>query len=260
MSLRVEIFGQGERLILLHGWGMNGGIFHPLAHALAERFAVHCVDLPGHGGSDFVDLQSAENPLGAIVAELAAQFSEPISLCGWSLVGQIALHWAATFPQQINKLILVASTPCFTARDDWSCGMAPETLQQFAEELENNPAATLRRFLSLQVRGTDNERELLQCLRANLATQKEPVLAALRAGLAILRDADLRLTLANIQQSTLIIAGERDKLTPATASVFMAENLPNAQLSLIDAAAHAPFLSHQAQVVQQLNTFLKPKT
>jgi pimeloyl-[acyl-carrier protein] methyl ester esterase len=259
MSLRVEIFGQGEPLVLLHGWGMNGGIFHPLAHALAENFKVYCVNLPGHGGRDFVEPQSAENPLDAIVADLAAQFSEPISLCGWSLGGQIALHWAATFPQQINKLILIASTPCFTARDDWPYGMAPETLQQFAEELENNPAATLRRFLSLQVRGTDNERELLQRLRANLAIQKEPDLAALRTGLAILREADLRLTLAKIQQATLIIAGERDKLTPPTASIFMAENLPNAQLALIEAAAHAPFLSHQAQIVEQLTPFLKSK-
>jgi len=260
MSLHIDVFGQGEPLVLLHGWGMNGGIWHELAQSLAEQFTVYCVDLPGHGGSDFVDLPANENCLNAIVSDLAAQFSEPVSLCGWSLGGQIALQWAATFPQQIKKLVLLASTPCFTSRDDWSCGMASETLQQFAAELENNPAATLRRFLSLQVRGTDNERELLQRLRANLATQNEPSLGALRTGLAILREADLRLTLANIPQATLIIAGERDKLTPASASIFMAENLPNAQLLLIEAAAHAPFLSHPVQVIAQLSAFLKAET
>lgn len=256
MRLRVEVSGQGEPLVLLHGWGMNGGIWHELAQSLASQFTVYCVDLPGHGGSDFVDIRPDENPLDVMVAALAAQFSEPVSVCGWSLGGQIALHWAAAFPQQIKKLVLLASTPCFAARDDWGCGMAPETLQQFAEELENNPAATLRRFLSLQVRGADNERELLQRLRANLASQNEPSLAALRAGLAILRDADLRLTLAKIQQPTLIIAGQRDKLTPSRASIFMAENLPNAQLALIETAAHTPFLSHQTLCLLYVTTFL----
>lgn len=257
MNLHVDIFGQGQPLVLLHGWGMNGGIWHEVAHALAEQFTVYCVDLPGHGGSDFTDLSANENSLDALVATLAARFPKPISVCGWSLGGQIALQWAATFPQQINKLILVASTPCFTTRNDWHYAMAAETLQQFSEELENNPSATLRRFLSLQVRGTDNERELLQRLRANLATQNEPSLAALRAGLAILRDADLRSTLAEIQQQTLVIAGERDKLTPPSASIFMSENLPSAKLVLIETAAHAPFLSHQGQVVEQLSAFLK---
>ena len=39
-------------------------------------------------------------------------------------------------------------------------------------------------------------------------------MAALRAGLDILRDADLRGELPDIKQPALVIAGERDKLTP----------------------------------------------
>jgi pimeloyl-[acyl-carrier protein] methyl ester esterase len=234
---------------------MNGGIWHALAQVLAENFTLYCVDLPGHGGSDFDPQQSIENPFDGMVAVLAAQFSKPISLCGWSLGGQIAMQWAAKYPQQITKLILVASTPCFTTREDWSCGMAPEILQQFAEDLENNPATTLRRFLSLQVRGTDNERELLQGLRANLATQNEPSLFALRAGLAILRELDLRPTISSILQPTLIIAGERDKLTPFDASVYLAKSMANAQIVTIKGAAHAPFLSHQAECAAAMLDF-----
>ena len=51
--------------------------------------------------------------------------------------------------------------------------------------------------------------------------------AALRAGLDILRDVDLRGELQHIKQPTLIIAGERDKLTPPEASHYLAQTMPS---------------------------------
>ncbi|MGL4477189.1 MAG: pimeloyl-ACP methyl ester esterase BioH, partial [Aeromonas veronii] len=31
MSISVEQFGQGPDLVLLHGWGMNGAVWHGIA-------------------------------------------------------------------------------------------------------------------------------------------------------------------------------------------------------------------------------------
>ena len=187
---------------------------------------------------------------------MAAQFSEPLTVCGWSLGGQVALHWAAREPEKIKRLVLVASTPCFAERDDWPFGMARATLQQFAAELEKNHAATLRRFLVLQMRGSEGERELLANLRELLFSRGEPHPDALRGGLEILRDADLRGALPEIRQPTLAIAGERDKLTPPEASHYLAQTLPNARVVEIEGAAHAPFLSHPQIFIQHLKSFL----
>ena len=49
--MHIEIHGDGPDLVLIHGWAMHGGIFAPLLDALAARFRVHLVDLPGHGCS-----------------------------------------------------------------------------------------------------------------------------------------------------------------------------------------------------------------
>ena len=198
----------------------------------------------------------AHPALGAIVDKLAAQFSEPLTVCGWSLGGQVALHWAAREPEKIKRLVLVASTPCFAERDDWPFGMARATLQQFAAELEKNHTATLRRFLALQVRGSEGERELLANLRELLFSRGEPHPDALRGGLEILRDADLRGALPEIRQPTLVIAGERDKLTPPEASHYLAQTLPNARMVEIEGAAHAPFLSHPQIFIRHLKSFL----
>jgi pimeloyl-[acyl-carrier protein] methyl ester esterase len=252
MGLHVEVSGQGEAVLLLHGWGMHGGVWEDVAARLAHEFTVHCVDLPGHGASELSGAFTLEH----VVAQLDAQFTEPVNVVGWSLGGIIAQQWAAHAPQKIRRQVLVASTPCFANRADWHYGMPPETLALFASELEQNFSATLRRFLALQVRGSENERELLQRLREKLLSRGEPALAALRGGLAILRDADLRLLLPRLMLPTLVIAGERDQLTPPAASHYLADVLPRAKLVEIAGAAHAPFLSHAELFVEQLIPFL----
>ncbi|MBU0689274.1 MAG: pimeloyl-ACP methyl ester esterase BioH [Gammaproteobacteria bacterium] len=252
MRLHVEVTGQGKPLVMLHGWGMHGGIWGDTVTHLAQEFTVHNVDLPGHGASKL----QGEFTLDEVVAILDAQFDQPVTVLGWSLGGIIAQHWAARVPQKIERLILMASTPCFTQRADWLCGMASETLQQFAVELEKNHVATLRRFLALQVRGSENERELLAALRAQLFSRGELDLTALQGGLDILRDADLRGQAADIMQPTLVIAGQRDKLTPLGASKYLGQVMPNARVVEVAGAAHAPFLSHTETVVEHIKKFL----
>jgi pimeloyl-[acyl-carrier protein] methyl ester esterase len=252
MNLHVEKIGKGKPLVLLHGWGMHGGVWTDVAQKLAADYCVHCVDLPGYGASNAAVAESID----AIVQTVSAQFDDAVDVCGWSLGGQIALRWAASKAEQVQKLILVASTPCFTQREDWQWGMAAEVLQKFAEELEQNHAATLRRFISLQLRGSENERELLALLRERLFARGEPDMAALRVGLNILRDVDLRSELAQIKQPALIIAGERDKLTPPEASQHMAQAMSSAQCIEVKGAAHAPFLSHPEIFEQSVRRFL----
>lgn len=256
MSLHIETHGKGEPLLLIHGWGMHGGVWGGIVPRLTEQFCVYVVDLPGHGRSP----ASGDGDLESIVHALAAEFSAPLNVCGWSLGGQIALRWAAQCPEQVRSLVLLCSTPCFVEQEDWLFGMAEKTLRQFATELEKNYVSTLRRFLALQVRGSEHERELLSQLRASLFAHGEPDLGSLRSGLEILRCADLRRQLPKITQPTLALAGERDKLTPPEASYYLAQSLPNAQVIEIDGAAHAPFLSHPEIVAQLLGRFIQPQS
>lgn len=252
MRLHIEVNGTGRQLVMLHGWGMHGGIWSDLAARLADTFEVHNVDLPGHGASELQGPFALED----IVARLDAQFERPVMVLGWSLGGIIAQHWAVTSPRKVERLILMASTPCFTAREDWLFGMSAEILQQFAAELEKSHAATLRRFLALQVRGSEHERELLVTLREQLFSRGEPDVSALRGGLDILRDADLRGQLPALTQPTLTIAGQRDKLTPPEASYYLAQVMPHARVVEVAGAAHAPFLSHTETVIQHMKNFL----
>lgn len=275
--------GSGVPLLLIHGWGMHGGMWSGAAKRLAQNFRVMAVDLPGHGysqfrspargeseareakpdggeGSDLATLsRERERVLGfldSIVDELSAQFDGSLAVCGWSLGGQVALRWALRYPQQVGRLVMVASTPCFVRLDDWKYALSVEILEEFAVNLQHHYALTLKRFLALQVRGGEQEREWLTVLRDALFSRGEPDLSALQSGLDILRSCDLRGALPEVKQAVLVLVGERDTLIPQQASQYLASRIPKGQLATIKGAAHAPFLSHPDEFVNHIVNFL----
>ncbi len=262
MSLHVDHYeytgsdNSGTPLLLIHGWGMHGGMWSGVAEKLAQHSDVYAVDLPGHGFSVDQPCLTSAATLDAIVDELSAQFDTPLYVCGWSLGGQIALRWAMRYPQQVERLVTVAGTPSFVRRAGWFHALSAEILQEFADNLQHHYVLTLKRFLVLQVRGGEQEREWLSVLRNGLFSRGEPDLSALQAGLEILRGSDLRSALQGIGQAVLVLAGERDTLIPLQASQYLANNISNARLAVIKGAAHAPFLSHPDEFVRHVVNFL----
>jgi pimeloyl-[acyl-carrier protein] methyl ester esterase len=243
------------RLVLLHGWGLNGAVFETLARQLEAGFEVRCLDLPGHGqsGADVAVLEHGIDALAAkLAADLAAEASGPLQLLGWSLGGMAALAMAARDPQSIARLTLVATTPCFVARDDWTHGLAPAVLEDFATQLRADYRRTVHEFLELQVRGSAQAAGTLQQLQQSLDAQGSATPRALAAGLELLRSVDLRPRLAHVNMPTLVIGGQYDRVTPPGAGRALAAALPQAEYREIARAGHAPFLSHAETVAAWL--------
>jgi pimeloyl-[acyl-carrier protein] methyl ester esterase len=254
MTCHIESTGSGPDLVLIHGWGMHGGLWEDTAEALRDRFRVHRVDLPGHGLSPYSPIAGA--PLAAMAEAILRVAPATATWVGWSLGGLICQWAAAHHPRRLERLVLVASTARFTQAADWPHGMAPAVLEQFANELEQDYRGTLNRFLGLQVRGSERAREDLRRLRRCLFEHGEPDPRALRAGLEILRHADLREELAAIRQPVLMIMGDRDTLIPVSAGTRMWQRLADGHLEVLTGAGHAPFLSHAEDFVGVLSGFL----
>jgi pimeloyl-[acyl-carrier protein] methyl ester esterase len=239
--------GSGPDLVLVHGWGMHGGIWGDLPARLAMHFRVTTLDLPGHGRSREVNSDLSLATLTERVAELCP--AAAIWL-GWSLGGLIALNAALRHPQKVAKLVLVGATPKFVQAPDWPHAMPREVFADFAGGFAQDYRATLLRFLSLQVGGDDSARALLKQLRSEMFAHGEPQPAALAAGLAILEQTDLRARLAEIRVPALVVHGSHDRLAPPAAGAYLGAQLPNARFLRIDGAGHAPFLSHAALLAE----------
>lgn len=249
--LHVESMGDGPDLVLLHGWAMHSGIWSGVQEQLSQQFRLHLIDLPGHG------LSPASEPgtLNHLVEIITKILPEHCIVGGWSLGGQIAMELALREPERVKQLILISTTPCFAKHDDWEWGMEHKLLQLFLENLKLNYAATINRFLTLQMSGDRNASRILLQLRKHLFQRAEPDADALQKGLKILQQSDLRDRVAAIKQPVLLLHGENDVITHPAAADWMHQQLSRSQRVMFPHCGHAPFLSYPDQFVTCLNEF-----
>lgn len=236
------------RCVFVHGWGMNQAVWQPVVDTLPDWIEPLCIDLPGHGNAT----DSRFSSLDELVSALLDQVSTPAMWVGWSLGGLAVSRLALRYPEQVQAMMLVSSSPCFVSRDDWSCGMPASVFDGFADELELDYAATIKRFLALQVKDSPSGRQILRTLRQKILQLPEANLDALRAGLRLLKTTDLRDQLGQLSMPVLWLLGGRDGLIKATLADQLERLMPDARVAVIEQAAHAPFLSHGNEFNQQL--------
>lgn len=243
-------------IVLLHGWASHPHVFRVFARALAPHGRVHMPALPGYAGTPACEPYTLERMAQALARDTPKQ----CTLLGWSLGAQVALTWARIAPRQVERLVLVAATPCFTARADgknaWPHGVSGLLMRQFTSALQRDAPSLLRRFVALQGQGDAQAVRVAHKLRTALFTNPLPSNEVLAAGLELLRSGDLRPLLPAIAQPVLVMHGEGDAITPRAAGEALAAGLLHAQFETIPAAGHAPFLSSADAMAARIGTFL----
>jgi pimeloyl-[acyl-carrier protein] methyl ester esterase len=255
--LHIESVGIGPPLVLLHGWGLHGGLFTPLLPLLMQRFSVHVVDLPGHGHS----AACVPYDLATLVHTVhtgTAHIDGPLNVLGWSLGGMIAQAWALAHPTRIAALVLECTKPRFVKAQDWPYGTDESVLQSFVDGFSAAPDATMLRFLTLNVAGSEGARSVLAQLRRTALTRGPVQHVALTQGLEVLRGFDIRSQLNAITHATLVITGGLDRLTVPEVGPWYLAHLPRASLAHFERAAHAPHLTHAAEFARAVKSFLTP--
>lgn len=253
MSIHADTIGHGQEIVLLHGWGMHGGIWKPVAEELAINRRVTTIDLPGYGSSD---LPTGNYDINCLVSEIIPVIPDKAVLIGWSLGGLLAMQLYRELTSHIDKLVLVCSTPQFIRSPDWPFAVEEKTLEEFSTMLEEDHNNTIQRFLKLQVLGSEDGKKILRDMQKELMSAREPETKALRGGLSILQNTNLRPYLAEIQCPTLIISGQHDTLVPADSGSLIHDIIPCSRLHVIKGAGHVPFLSHPGEFLTTVKRFL----
>ena len=252
MTIHSSTTGHGPTLLLLHGWGLHSKIWDGVLSRLEQRYRVTRVDLPGHGLSDLSVNLGDLDLISKVLHELTPS---PARIVGWSLGGLIAMAFALRYPSAIQRLVLVASTPRFASAADWQYAIPQEILTDFSLSLEQDYRTTLNRFLALQVLSAEGAQPALRDLRRILLA-RPPQRSALRAGLELLRQTDLRDQLHRLDCPTRLIMGERDTLVPKDCAPETVKRLQDGAFHIIRGAGHAPFLSHPVEFTAALLKYL----
>ena len=235
--------GQKEQLpvILLHGTGSSHLGWPAEVRRLAGQRVI-ALDLPGHGRSGGVGLQSIGAYADKVVEFLSDLGLYYAVLVGHSMGGAIALDIALRYPSYAAGLGLI-STGAFLGIDQnlldafanaYTLKAALHTFQQRAFAPQTSPAVI------------ENYLQLMRATRASVLASDWRACAKF----------DQRSEVSQISAPAWVIAGLEDRLTPVAYAHFLAGSLPASRLDLIANAGHLVPQEQPERVVQSLQQFL----
>jgi pimeloyl-ACP methyl ester carboxylesterase len=100
--------GEGETVVLLHGWPQHSLQWHSVAPRLAQRYHVVVPDLPGCGGSSIPRTGFDKRTLAANIRSLIKQLDiGPIKLVGYDHGAGVAYNYACANPEDVSHLVFV---------------------------------------------------------------------------------------------------------------------------------------------------------
>jgi len=249
--------GQGFPVLLIHGLGGSTYNFRHTIPALAREFRAIALDLPGFGLSQRPqDRRYSLSSLAGVVREFLDGLGiRQAHVVGHSMGGMVAARLAASFPERVDKLVLVASPvhlsfprflgfPFFSLL--WEVGLGLVLAHRpIREGIWRNgfydpralTAADMEQYL-LPSRIKGYSRSLLGLL---MAASHDPPL-----------DPSL------ITHPTLILWGEEDRpLTTVAEGRKLLQRLPNATLTVIPRACHMLLEERPEEANAAILTFLR---
>jgi len=250
-----EIKGAGQDVVLLHGWGMHGGLWGKFNDLLSNHCQTHAIDLPGFGYSNKIKDAFTLDALSEVVEKYISNIRQPVILIGWSLGGLIALNILKRKNVVIDKVVFVATTPSFTKKPGWECAMEQSVFDGFSNDLKTDYKKTLKRFLFLQTRGSDLSRDDLRELNKKLNSRGEPDIKALEKGLDILSNADLRSKKQN-ETPVMLVVGKKDTLVPLSVTNEFENMFSNCEKLILEKTGHAPFISNPEVCAEKIKNFI----
>ena len=228
-------------IVLLHGWGMHSLVWDELIPALNKRYVVTVIDLPGLGRSP---MPAGDYNLDYLLEHVLAVAPEKAIWIGWSLGGLIVQKIAAQHSARLESAFVLSGTPKFVSEDGWPSAMPAPIFEKFFQMLAEDWQGTLIRFLTLQCKNSDSIKSDTKILREIVFHYGLPAIKALREGLKILQQEDLREDLKHIKVPIHFILGENDNLIPKALETDLKALNEKVFVRLIDGASHVPQLSH----------------
>jgi 2-hydroxy-6-oxonona-2,4-dienedioate hydrolase len=239
---RVLTAGQGPDVIFLHGTSGHLEAFtENIVPFVAAGFRVHALDMLGHGFTDKPDIDyTPPEHVRHLRAYLEGQSITTPHIVGESLGGWVGAWYAAEFPADLGRLVLVApggtkATPEVMDRIKRSTEAAvfEPSLQRTRERLEllmYDPAVVTDELVD--VRHAIYDRPAFRaalphilCLQ-NLETRRRFLLDAERLG--------------KIRVPTLLIWGRQNPFGKLDEAYFIEDSLPDCTLRIFEECGHWP--------------------
>ena len=235
IEMYYEETGDGELLVLLHGFGGSSRNWRPFADRLAERHRLILVDLRGHGNSTnvknrFTHRQAADDVLRLLDKVGVDRFSA----MGISSGGMTLLHMATSQPERIKAMVLVSATSHFP---DQARAIFRET------SFDRMPPYVQAMYRECAARGDTQVRQLVGQFKAFHDNYDDMNLSV----------SDL----SKVRARTLVVHGDRDRFFPVEIPLSIYRSIPDAELWIVPGGDHVPIYDPAVPFISTTLQFLE---
>ena len=255
--------GEGEPLVLIHGYGAGMWVWERQIDVLSRSFRVYVLDLIGHGFSDRPKIPyTPETYIHFFKDFMDGVGIEKAALIGNSMGGGIAWGMAILHPERVDRLVLIDCVP-------------PDVLRQVKNESFRALAVIkdipILAYLAIAARGKYSMKwALLECVSDIKRITPEVVnrqyqLSRIRGTTWVLYSTlryakealKLKDKLSLIQQPALFIWGEKDLIFPPQVGEVLHQAVAGSKFLRVEGSGHIPMWETPGEVNQAILDFLK---
>jgi len=253
-----------KSIILVHGIGDEAAsIWIKLMKMLAQSYHVVAFDLPGFGKSDIQNVLYSPDKYSKFIKWIKdSKTTGPVIILGHSLGGALALHFAATYPDLVESLIIIDAVGILHraaySKDflhikenenwPWLINKSLEKPFRFVNKLTGKTIEKMEsEDSSIQINTILNN----EFLRMVFLGGKPSAIA----GLAV-SDFDFSELIEKVTAPTLIIWGENDSIAPIRTAKILTAKLKRTHLEIIQQTGHAPMVESPKIFNQKLLKFI----
>ncbi|MDE6130242.1 MAG: alpha/beta hydrolase [Muribaculaceae bacterium] len=243
--LAYTVSGEGNPMILMHGWGCNADTLASVEKTAAESHKVYNIDFPGFGKSPEPEqVWGVEDYTRTVENFVRTLGIERPVLLGHSFGGRVGLLYASRNP--VDRLILVDAA-----------GVKPKRPLSYYVKVYS--FKLMKRIYTL-IYGKEGARRRIEAERARRGSADYNAASPrMRAILSKVVNEDLCHVMPDIKAPTLLIYGENDTATPVRDARRIESLVPDAGLVVFPGCGHYSFLDNPYQFAAVLRSFLTDK-
>ncbi len=268
-KLYYKSIGQGKPIVLIHGGpGLSHNHFLPQMEALAANHTLIAYDQRGSGKSTPYNPDKALINIKQFVSDLEALRlylkQDKLTLLGHSWGTFLAIHYAITYPQHTEKLILMSPQPmCHQGMSAFEKNFQAKLkpLQDQLSSLEtqklsaNDKISKIYRILSSAFCYDIRKANALTLTYDSVADQSGKTVASHMEKELFSNKWDYHNILSKIKVATLVIHGKQDPI-PLWVADKICRHIPHAKQLTIDKCGHFPYIEQPKIFFESIHQFL----
>lgn len=245
IDINITRQGEGEPVLLLHGWGCTGEIFKHIASVLSTAYTTYSFDFPGFGASgEPTEVWGVEKYTQMVEAFVKENGIERPALMGHSFGGRVSIVFASR--NEVSRLVLVDAA-----------GVKPKRPLKYYWKVYTFKAM---KWLCNTFLPKEKAQAVIDSRRKGAGSSDyNNASPMMRAILSKVVNEDLTHLMPAIKAPALLFWGNLDTATPLSDAKTMERLIPDAGLVVAHGTGHFSFLENQGLFTAVIKNFFKIK-